>query len=224
MKVIILAAGRGERMRPLTDDTPKPLLKVAGKTFLDHIFDAFPPEIDEAVLAVGYLGDKIREYCGSRFKGRTIRYAEGSLLGNAYSFLAARPFVEEGERFVVIYGDELVQRSELEACLKHPYAWLCYEVADPRKSGIATIDHAGRILEVVEKPERPSSSWAATGIAVADADLFGYAPEQYRGGDYYFSTLMNKFLKDHVVMAVRSSLSRPQLTCPEDLELLEKML
>ena len=122
MKAIILAAGSGKRMRPLTLDTPKPLLKIGGKTFLDHIFLALPPEIDEVVLVVGYLGEKIRAYCGDNFHGRKIHYAEGSSRGNAYSFLSAKPFFRKGEKFVVMYGDELVLKEELRRVLSHPYA------------------------------------------------------------------------------------------------------
>jgi len=49
-------------MRPLTLDIPKPLLKIAGKTLLDHIFDALPPEIDEAIIVVKYLAEQIKNY------------------------------------------------------------------------------------------------------------------------------------------------------------------
>ena len=62
MKAVIPCAGEGVRMRPLTLRTPKQLLEVGGKPILVHIFENLPDEIDEVILVVGYLGDKIREY------------------------------------------------------------------------------------------------------------------------------------------------------------------
>ncbi|MEK9166111.1 MAG: sugar phosphate nucleotidyltransferase, partial [Patescibacteria group bacterium] len=59
MKAIILAAGEGRRMRPLTLTTPKPLLEIQGKAIIDYVFDALPEEVEEAVVVVKYLGEKI---------------------------------------------------------------------------------------------------------------------------------------------------------------------
>src|SRR3989344_2043782 len=101
MKAVILAAGEGVRMRPLTLDMPKPLLKIAGKSFIDRIFENFPDEITEVVLVVMYLADKIKEHCGESFHGRRIHYARGSEKGNAYSFLASKPFFDGNERMMI---------------------------------------------------------------------------------------------------------------------------
>ena len=187
MKAVILAAGRGIRMMPLTAHTPKPLLLFRGKTLIDHIFDALPPEIDEVIIVIKYLADKIKQYCGDFYKERKIYYAEGSDNGSAYSFLAAQPFIKKNERFLIIYGDELPATDEIKRCLDYSYAWLCYEVADPRLSGIATIDDNGRILEVIEKPANSKSHWAATGVMLVARDIFRYTPEQCNYGDYYLT-------------------------------------
>lgn len=210
-------------MRPLTLDTPKPLLKIGDTTFLDHIFSALPPSIDEVVLVIGYLGEKIRSYCGNTFHGKKVYYAEGSSKGNAYSFLSAKPFFHKGERFVVLYGDELVLKEELDKCLAHPYAWLCYEVEDPTKSGIATIKD-GKIVAVVEKPQNPRSNLAAVGLMVADERLFNYVPYANENGEYYITSLMNQFVRDNEVVPIIGTMNRPQFTTPEDIPRLEKML
>ena len=59
MKVIILAAGEGTRMRPLTTDTPKPLLDISGKKIIERIIESLPDEIDEVVINVDYLKEKL---------------------------------------------------------------------------------------------------------------------------------------------------------------------
>src|SRR3989338_1197005 len=124
MKTVILAAGEGIRMRPLTLDTPKPLLKFAGKAFIDHIFENLPQEVTEVIFVVKYRADKIKEHCGNNFHGRTIRYVEGADKGNAYSFLNASEFFCGGKRVMIIYGDEWPSKKEFAECLKHALAWL----------------------------------------------------------------------------------------------------
>lgn len=211
-------------MLPLTLDTPKPLLKIAGKTFLDHIFGVLPTEVDEVILVIKHLGEKIRVHCGSEFYGKKIYYVEGSDKGNAYSLLAARKFVKPGERIMIIYGDELPIPEEVERCMDHEYSWLCYEVPVPEKSGIATVNDENRILEVIEKPERPQSNLAAAGLMVANAKIFDYPPEQNKNGEYYLSSMMSQFCRNHWVVAVRGGMLRPQFTTPEDLVHLEEMI
>ena len=205
-------------MRELTSSIPKPLLQFAGKGALDHIFSALPPEIDEAVIVVKYLAEQIMTYCGDEFHGRKIRYAEGSDKGTAFSFISSRPFIKDGERFAVVYGDEYLTLEEVVSCLAHKYSWLCYPVDDPTMVGIAEVDSHGNITNVIEKPQQSQSNLAADGLMVVDSEIFNYAPDSHTDGEYYFSTMMNKFIKDHPVVAVYGSSKHGQITAPEDLK------
>ena len=222
MKAIILAAGEGVRMLPLTLSTPKPLLQFAGKTMLEHLFSALPPEITEVVLTVGYRGDQIRAYCGSRFLGREVSYREGSSAGNAIGFLSTCDAFSNGERFVVLYGDEFITPGEMRACLAHPYSWLCYSVEDPRAVGIAEVNEKGYITNVIEKPEHPISNLATDGCMVVDTSIFSCTLERHANGEYYFSGLMRQFIRSHLVKAVIGSPYHGQLGTPADIERLEQ--
>lgn len=224
MKAVVFAAGEGVRMRPLTLYTPKPLLKYQGKTNLDHIFNLLPQEVDEVILVVKYLADMIKDYCGKNFYGRRIHYVEGSEKGNAIGFMAARSLIGIGERFAVAYGDEVFVGDEIARCFHYRYSWLCYHVADPTKVGIATLNDRGRIIEVNEKPDQPKSNLAADGFMIVNADIFNCEPEQHSNGEYYFSSMMNKFLKDHEVFAVMASEGHAQLSTPADIEKLDKVI
>jgi len=113
MKCVILAAGRGERMMPLTAKTPKPLLKVNGIPIIDYVLASLPEEINEIIVVVKYLGDKIIRHLGKR-KG--LMYVAGSDEGNVYSFLATRDYLKN-ERFLLIYGDEIPNPIDVERCL-----------------------------------------------------------------------------------------------------------
>jgi len=221
MKLVILAAGRGERMGDLTKNIPKPLLRYGGKTILDRLFLALPDEIDEVIIVIKYLGEKIKEHCGSNFYGRKIRYVEGSLDGNAVGFMKTKEFFNNKERFAVSYGDEIITKKEITDCLKHEFSWLLYEMDNPKDVGIAETNPDGFITNVEEKPEVPKTNLVTNGFMVVNYDIFAHKPELHRKKEYVFVDLMKKFL-NHNVFGVTGSKNHLQLTTPEDLKKLSK--
>lgn len=108
MKAMILAAGRGERMRPLTDETPKPLLPVGGRPLIDYHLEALARAgIDEIVINLAWLGDRIREHVGDGTAfGPSVRYSdEGEqALETAGGIVNALPLLGE-QPFLVVNGD-----------------------------------------------------------------------------------------------------------------------
>jgi N-acetyl-alpha-D-muramate 1-phosphate uridylyltransferase len=107
MKAMILAAGRGERMRPLTDKLPKPLLPVAGKPLIVHHIERLAAAgFGEVVINHAYLGEMIESYLGSgRQWGVEIRYSpEGQALETGGGIFRALPLLGD-EPFLVINGD-----------------------------------------------------------------------------------------------------------------------
>ena len=223
MQAIIIAAGEGIRMRPLTLTTPKPLVRVAGKALLDYIFEALPKEVTEAIIIVRYLGEQIKEYCGSNFHGRSVVYAEGSPLGSAYSFLAAKPYIKE-DRFLFINGDEFPKREDIEACLKFPTSILCWEVNDPWNHGVPSLREDGSIKEIVEKPENPASHLISNGVMVLTKKIFDYAPEKKPNGEFFFTSMVNQFVQNEHVMAVKTSGAIGGLSTMADIARLDVLL
>src|SRR5207247_3525289 len=108
---MVLAAGRGTRLRPLTDTTPKPLLPVAGRPFLEHILEFLRAGgIREVVLNLHHLGRRIEEHLGdgARF-GLRLRYSwENPILDTGGGIKRAEPLLA-GEPFVVVNGDSLLE-------------------------------------------------------------------------------------------------------------------
>lgn len=218
MKAVILAAGRGRRMLPLTLSVPKPLLRIADKPILDYIFESLPEEIDTVIVVVGYLKKKIQQYLGSRYQGKSIRYITQDILdGSASALLCCRDLFLPKERFLLVYGDELPEAGEITECLKFKYSWLCAPSPVPSQSGIALVNEGGYILKVLEKPEHPPSDLSAAGIMVINGDIFDCQPVQHSNGEYYLSSLMNEFLKVHQVRAVWGR-GRPAFISPDEIE------
>lgn len=223
MKAIILAAGRGERMSPLTQEIPKPILKVKGKPIVDYIFEALPENVSEVVVVVKYLSHKIKEYLGSEFKGKQVRFVDGSERGTAYSFLATKEFIGD-EKFLLLNGDELPRAADIANCLKKDLSVIVFDSHNPRVHGMISLRPDRTIAEIKEKPENWPTNVAAGGIYVLNKKIFDYQPSPNASGEYYFASLLSQFVKNQKVWAVTSIGFIGDLTTPEDLKRVEKLL
>ncbi len=222
MKAIILAAGKGIRMRPLTLATPKPLLEINGKLIIDYVLDSLPPEVDEVIIVINYLGSQIKKYIDQKNLKRKVHYVQGSSKGTAYSFLAAKKYLDN-ERFLLLYGDEIPNPVDVEHCLSKNLSMLVFETTTPESHGIAYIKSNGMIERIVEKPKNPTSRIAVDGIMVLNTDIFNYEPQQ-TSGEFYFSTLAGLFVRDHKVTPVHAQNFIGDLTAPKDIERVKRII
>jgi len=140
MQVVILAAGRGSRMRELTAHTPKPMLEVAGKTLLEHKFDNLPESIDEIILIVGYLGSSIHDRFGGEYAGKRVLYIEqeNPTGGTADALWQAASILKD--RFLVLNGDDLYTKSDLEACVARKEHWQLLVAPIDDTNGYASVE------------------------------------------------------------------------------------
>jgi len=210
-------------MRPLTLTTPKPLITVHGKTLLEHLVLKFPKEVDELILVVGYLGEKIEKYCGTNFMGRPVTYVwQREKLGTYHALELCRPLLQEEETFLVFYSDDIVDGISIKRLLKYPLAVICQRVADPRRFGVIVVDEDDLITEIVEKPEAPTSNLAmASGIKISTA-IFDYKPvPHHKNGEYYLSVAISQMAKTHKIRAIEANFWFP-LATPEDIAAAEK--
>lgn len=208
-------------MRPLTLYTPKPLLTIHRRPILDYIFDALPSQVTEVVLVVDYLGDQIRKYVGNAYAGRAIRYIAGSDRGTAFSFLAAKESFSENERFLFLYGDEFPNAENIRKCLTHPLSILVFRSSHPETGGVVLCHDDGSIEEITEKPECPRSTLVADGVMVLNQAVFNYKPFTNTKGEFYFTSLLNQFVKEHRTQAVEAVNFLGDITTPEDLTRIE---
>lgn len=223
MQAIILAAGEGKRMRPLTLTTPKPLLKVKGKPIIEHIIESMPLEVTEIIIVVRYLGEKIKGYLGDSFGGKRIVYVDGCGEGTARDFLLTKNFVKSN-RFLVVYGDELPRREDIVNCLRKELGVLVFKPSNPRANGIVVLNADGTVRSIIEKPKNPRSDLAIDGVMVLDKNIFGYEPVSNNEGEYYLTSLVDKFAKEYKVYPVMSVGLIGDITTLADLDRVGKML
>jgi len=213
-------------MKPLTNDTPKPMLKISGRPILEHILSDLPSEVDEVVLVVGYLKEIIMNHFGNRFNNLKITYIEqGQKLGTYKALELCKHLLNDDERFLMLYADDLHGAEGLKECAAcGRNAILVYEADDPKRFGVVEISEDGMVVGVEEKPENPKTSLVSTGVMVLDKNIFNFPAKAHKNGEYYLADSVGQMVKDgHKFKAVRSSSWIP-IGYPSDLERAEKIL
>lgn len=146
MQAVILAAGKGLRLRPITESVPKALVDACGTPLVFHILNSLPATVTEIFVVVGYLGEQIRTTIGETFDGKTVRYVTQDPLDGTGS--ALRLLKDElHEKFLVVNGDDLYGKDDLERLARHDLAVLVAPTEDETGS-TAVIDAAGLFVEI----------------------------------------------------------------------------
>jgi len=182
MKAVILAAGKGTRMGPLTENRPKVMLPVANKPILEHIIvNLKTAGIREFLIVTGYHKEKITDYFkdGSGL-GVDIEYIEqNAQKGTADAISVARdkietPYLNTGtKRFLVTNGDVLTGIPDIKriCSAKGEAVLTAMKVANPEVYGVLCV--RGRSVEkLVEKPKKPTSDLANAGIYIFEPSIF----------------------------------------------------
>lgn len=171
MQAVILAAGKSTRTYPLTLTRPKPLLKVAGKTIIEHNLEQLIGIVDEVCIVVGYKAEMIKEFVGDEFKGIKIKYAvQKEALGNADALTKVEEQIKG--KFILMFGDDLYNRKDIKKLLKYNNAILAQKVKNPERFGVLKIED-GIFVEAVEKPKNFISDLVNVGCFSFTKDIFG---------------------------------------------------
>jgi NDP-sugar pyrophosphorylase family protein len=203
IKAVVLAAGKGTRLRPLTDRIPKVMVPIDGKPVLEyHIEQLAKSGINEIFVNLHYLPHVIKEYLSDGSKwGVRINYSlEPEIMGTAGAVrrlekhLAADPFL-------VIYGDNLLELDfskfvEYSSAQKGLGTIAVFEKEDVTGCGILEIDGGNRILKFSEKPkpEEVFSHWVNAGVYWLNPGIFRYLPD---GVSDFSSDIFPAVLRNH---------------------------
>ncbi|MCK5108951.1 MAG: NTP transferase domain-containing protein [Methanosarcinales archaeon] len=201
MKAVILAAGEGTRMRPLTATCPKVMLPVANRPILEHIIkSARDGGITDFVCVVGYRSDVIREYFGDGGQlGIHIDYVEQKQqFGTAHAIGTVQEHV--GDRFIVMNGDALVKSSDVRSLMKHreDVVMAVKEIEDPFKYGVVKTS-GDRIVEIIEKPECVTSNLVNAGMYLFSDSIFESIGKTGRSerGEYEITDSIMRLISDN---------------------------
>ena len=183
MKAVVLAAGKGSRLYPVTHAVAKPLLPLANRMTMEYAFDQFRwCGIDEVCIVVGENEKEVRAALGDgALFGMRLHYSvQDEPLGLAHAVRSAKEFVD-GDDFVLYLGDAVYGESLAPFVKQFVESGaanlnLVKAVEDPRRFGVANVLD-GRIVKLVEKPAVPESNLAMAGMYVFGPQLWGVLPE-----------------------------------------------
>ena len=219
---VVLAAGEGTRLRPLTRNRPKPMLPAANRPILEHVFDALVEAgIEQLVAVVGFKRDRVQDHFGPTYRGVPITYVtQNKQLGSGHALLQARSVVDGPA--LVMNGDRLVDAATIEA-VDTSYAETGHtsiavlERQDTSRYGAVEVQD-GDIVDIVEKPRHDDFRLINGGVYAFDGDIFEAIDETTRhAGELALTDTIELLLESARVRAVEVDGMWVDATYPWDL-------
>ena len=223
MQAVILAAGKSTRTYPLTFTKPKPLLKVANKTLLEHNLDNLNGIVKEAIIVVGYKKHLIKKYIGNKYKHLKITFVtQKKQLGTGNAVSIAEHYIKD--RFILMAGDDIYSKNDITNSIKYKYSILTAKSKNPRNFGV--IIEKNRILvDFIEKPKKFISDVINTSLYVLDKKIFDYIKKikKSKRNEFELPDAINLLSKEVKIHCVKSKQWLP-IAYPNDLLKADKKL
>jgi glucose-1-phosphate thymidylyltransferase len=210
VKAVVLAAGEGRRLEPLTNRRPKPMLSIAGQPLLEYVLEAIVDAgIDEVVFVVGYARDRIRTYFGDGDDwGVDLEYVvQEKQLGTAHAIAQAAGAVDDG--FVVLNGDRIIEPSAITSVCDRlerdggPVLTVTRST-DSGAYGVVELD-GDRVVDITEKPREATSELINAGVYGFERSIFDSieATPADDAGERQVTDTLGRFAADGGIAAVR---------------------
>ncbi|ATW86857.1 glucose-1-phosphate thymidylyltransferase [Halohasta litchfieldiae] len=234
MKAVVLAAGKGTRLRPLTDDKPKGMVEVDDKPLLTHCFEQLKElGADEFVVVVGYMKESIIEHYGDEFDGIPITYThQREQKGLAHALLMVEEHIDDD--FMLMLGDNIFNANLQDVVRRQredraDAAFLVEEVPweDAGRYGVCETNAYGEITDVVEKPDEPESNLVMTGFYTFSPAIFHACKlvQPSNRGEFEISEAIDLLIRSgRTIDAIKIDGWRIDVGYPEDRDEAEKRL
>ena len=204
MKAVILAAGEGNRMHPLTYTRPKVMLPLANKPILEHLLlEAREAGIREFIFVVGYHGDTVRQYFGNGDGWQvTIEYVtQRKQLGTTHALRMVERSVDG--KFLLINGDVIVGEKDIRRMVtKNEITLSLVQVMNPRDLGVVEVGE-GQVVRIYEKVAEPPSNLANAGLYLLTPDIFTAASRVKKSprGEYEITDSLQLLIDERCIVS-----------------------
>lgn len=229
MQAVILAAGKGTRMRELCHNCPKPMIQLSGKPLLEWRIESLPESIDEVILIVGYLQEQIKEYFGDEWQGRKITYiTQDTLNGTGGAIMLLKPYLTGN--VLVTNGDDLYHPDDLKKLIDEASeggAVIGMTVNDAEKYGLLEVHSDGSLLAITERPHDKRVGIVNTGTYIITPRFFDFPLVPITETEYGLPQTLALVARKYPVVVTEATAWQP-VGCPEDIpfgeEFIEKYL
>jgi len=204
MQAVLLAAGKSTRTYPLTLTKPKPLLKVANKTLLEHNLNNLNNIVEEVIIVVGYKKELIKKYFGEKYKNLKIKYVEQKQqLGTGDALLTVEKHIRND--LISLYGDDIYSKNDFENIIKNKYSILVKKVENPELFG-AVLQNKNVLINLIEKPQKFVSNLVSAGLYKFDKKIFPLIKnlEKSKRGEYELTDAIKSLALEEKIYCVRS--------------------
>jgi bifunctional UDP-N-acetylglucosamine pyrophosphorylase/glucosamine-1-phosphate N-acetyltransferase len=205
MQAVLLAAGEGVRLRPITEKIPKPMVEVSEKNLLERNMDLLPEEVDEVIMVVGYLKEVIKNYFGDSYgKGKIIYVEQKELLGTGKALYLCKDFLKD--KFLVMMGDDIYSKEDIEKCLKNDWSILTQEVEGGVSGGAIKLDENENLKSIQEGFHQEKKVLVNTGLYVLQKEFFDYDLMPIKDGkEFGLPQTLVKVAQDYPVKVEKAS-------------------
>ena len=234
MQAVVLAAGEGTRLRPLTEEKPKALVEVDGRPILSHCFDRLIElDADQLLVVVGYKKEALISHYGDEYEGVPITYAhQREPKGLAHALLTVEEQIDDD--FMLMLGDNVFEANLSDVVRRQredraDAAFLVEEVPyeEASRYGVCDTNDYGEIVEVVEKPDEPPTNLVMTGFYTFTPAIFHacHLVQPSDRGEYEITDAINLLLQSgRTIDAIRLDGWRMDIGYPEDRDEAERRL
>lgn len=224
---IILAAGEGTRLQPLTDTKPKVMLPVAGKPILHHVLDSLTANnIKDIGIVIGYKKEAILDSLTDYKKAKLTYYTQDKQLGTAHALLQAHNHTPQ-EPFLVLPGDNIIDSESIKHLLaiKEDYGILINKTDTPAYYGVVDTSSDERLKSLTEKPKTNlNPQYVSTGIYKFPPDIFSKLKSSTEQGENTLSDLVSRLLYQNISIHTVNADTWYDVTYPWDLLRLNEMM
>jgi glucose-1-phosphate thymidylyltransferase len=209
MKAVVLAAGKGRRLWPLTENRPKPMIPVANRPILEHVLEALEAAgVDEVLLVVGANRQRVQNYFGNgQGWAFDISYVvQEQQLGTGHALLQAESVI--GESFLALNGDRIIDAELIERVWErhretNESVVSATRVPEPSRYGVVEFD--GREVKTIEEkpiPELTTSEFINAGVYAFAPDIFAAIRETESKGEQALTDTLSELLAEQRLQAV----------------------
>jgi len=223
MQAVILAAGSSTRTYPLTLTKPKPLLKAANKTLLEHNLDALEGTSKEVIIVVGYKKDMIKDFLKNKYKNFKITFIEQpEQIGTGHALLQAEKFIKG--RFILLMGDNIYSKLDIKNISSYPYSILTKKEKNPGLFGVV-VQNNSILADIVEKPKSFVSDIISCALYAFDKKIFFLLKKvrKSKRGEYEITDAIKQLSMEEEIHCIESKQWLP-IGYPWDLLEADKIL